>query len=102
MINFSIILVLGVILNQFLESVVFLFTLSSIRKYSGGFHAKTFWLCRLSMILTYFCVIGTTQMLINLNISFAAYILLNTICVIIIVILSPIKQIIVGRPNKEK
>ena len=54
-INYIIIISLGIVFNRLIESIVFLITLCGIRQFSGGFHAKTFWLCRLSMILTCLC-----------------------------------------------
>ena len=62
-INFTIIIASGILLNRFLSSVVFLITFCSVRKYSGGFHAKTFWLCRLTMFLTFFSVICAAEII---------------------------------------
>lgn len=53
-INFSIVILLGVFLGKVIDSILFLITLCSIRQFSGGFHAKTFWLCRVSMLITFF------------------------------------------------
>ncbi len=95
-INFSIVMLLGVISGKFLESIVFLITLCGVRQFSGGFHAKTFWMCRLSMIVTFLCVIIISHFLsetacyniINIGI-------INGISVIVIAALAPVEH-----PNK--
>lgn len=55
-INFMIVMLLGLLTHSFFDSVCFLFVLVAVRRFSGGFHAKTFLLCRLSMIITYVSV----------------------------------------------
>lgn len=95
-INFSIILLLGLCINKISESIIFLFTLCGLRQYSGGFHAKTFLVCRLSMITTYIAVISVTVLI--TNISQCVYIasFLNIINVISVSVLAPIEN-----PNKK-
>ena len=93
-INFSMIMLLGVVLRRFMESIAFLITLCGVRQFSGGFHAKTFWLCRLSMIITFVCVILSTYFISHTidNIAIAS---VNVVSVTVIAILAPVKH-----PNK--
>ena len=62
-INYAIIIIIGIVLNRLIESVAFLISLCVLRQFSGGFHAKTFWLCRLSMIITYICVMALSDII---------------------------------------
>ena len=66
-INFSLVILIGLCLKKFTESVLFLITLCGLRQYSGGFHAKTFVVCRLSRILTYIVVTLVTSFLIKMR-----------------------------------
>lgn len=93
-INFSMIMLLGVVLRRFTESIAFLITLCGVRQFSGGFHAKTFWLCRLSMIITFVCVILSTYF-ISHTIDNIAITSVNVVSVTVIAILAPVKH-----PNK--
>lgn len=90
-INFSIVILLSLIINRLLDGLVFLITLCSIRQFSGGFHANTFWMCRLSMIITFCCVITISSLLAN-NINVIIIIIINTVCITVIGTLSPIKH----------
>lgn len=60
-INYIIIITLGIILKKLPESIIFLITLCGLRQFTGGFHAKTFWLCRTSMVITYISVLIITN-----------------------------------------
>lgn len=95
-INFTIIIASGILLNRFLSSVVFLITFCSVRKYSGGFHAKTFWLCRLTMFLTFFSVICAAEIIGSSEYTVPFLIGLNAFSVVMIIIFSPVKH-----PNKK-
>ena len=95
-INFSIILFISVLLKHIVTGIVFLITFCSIRKHSGGFHAKTFWLCRLTMITTFLCVVAAFEIISQTSIQDYLVIALNLFSVLIIVCLAPVKH-----PNKK-
>lgn len=95
-VNFSIVILLGMLLNRIIDSILFLITLCSVRQFSGGFHAKTFWLCRLSMLITFFGVTVVSQLLSAYPFKMIISLILNVFCIIFIAALSPIKH-----PNKE-
>ena len=92
-INFTIIIVLGIILNKVSDSITFLITLCGLRQFCGGFHAKTFAVCRISFIATYIIVMVISFLLANTGIILIA--LINTVCFIFISCFSPIEH-----PNK--
>ena len=66
-INYTIIIALGIILNRIIDSMVFLIILCGIRQFSGGFHAKTFAVCRLSFIASYICVLSISFIISKIN-----------------------------------
>lgn len=92
-INYTIILALGIIVDKILDSLAFLITLCGIRQFCGGFHAKTFTVCRLSFIATYIIVLSIAFILSSISIVFIA--LINTVCFIFISYFAPIEH-----PNK--
>ena len=94
-INFSIVMLSGAVLGKFIESMLFLVTLCGIRQFSGGFHAKTFGLCRLSMLITFFGVILTSWLITFVSFSTELLLILNIICIVLIYTLAPIRH-----PNK--
>ncbi len=94
-INYMIIILLGIILNRLIESVAFLITLCGVRKFSGGFHAKSFWLCRLAMIITCLCVILLTDIVTYTGFETVIVIFVNVISVVFITIFAPVIH-----PNK--
>lgn len=92
-INYTIILALGIVFSKILDSVAFLITLCTIRQFSGGFHAKTFAICRLSFIVTYISILLISYFLSNICVWGIA--LINTSCLIFIFCFAPIEH-----PNK--
>lgn len=95
-INFSLILFIGTIINLFKESVVYLLTLALIRRHSGGFHAKSFTACRVAMIVTFLMVATVYMIITKFGYGNNILLLLNVFNVLYIAIYSPVKH-----PNKE-
>ncbi len=94
-INYAIIIILGIVLNRLIESVAFLISLCVLRQFSGGFHAKTFWLCRLSMIITYICVMALSDIIAYKEYSIITVSIINVISIVFIAVFAPIVH-----PNK--
>lgn len=95
-INFSIIMLLSVLLNRVLDGLVYLVVLCSIRRFSGGFHAKTFWLCRISMIITYLMILILSNFLVSIAIFPPVSVFINIGLLLFIAVFSPVKH-----PNKK-
>lgn len=95
-VNFIVIILLGLLVNCELESVVFLITLCGLRVFTGGFHAKTFFVCRLSMMITFILVMATSNLLIESGVNYIYIGLLNIISIIIVALLAPVQN-----PNKK-
>lgn len=94
-INFSIVLIVGLLLNKVFDSILFLITLCGIRRFSGGFHARSFWLCRLSMIITFISVFAISNIVAKAHWNLVGCILINSLSVVTIAILAPVIH-----PNK--
>ncbi len=92
-INYMIIITLGIILKKLPESIIFLITLCGLRQFTGGFHAKTFWLCRTSMVITYISVLIITNFIENLKVEILTTVLINIFSIIVIMIFAPIENV---------
>lgn len=92
-INYMIIITLGMILKKLPESIIFLISLCGLRQFTGGFHAKTFWLCRLSMVITFMGVLMAATFIENLKIEILLTVSINIISIIAIMILAPIENV---------
>ena len=56
--NIVLIMLLGVVYHSVVESLIFLFTFITLRKFTGGFHADTYFKCNASFCLVYTLVIA--------------------------------------------
>lgn len=56
--NIVLIMLLGVVYHSVIESLIFLFTFITLRKFTGGFHADTYFKCNASFCLVYTLVIA--------------------------------------------
>lgn len=101
-INYVIIISLGIVFNRLIESTSFLVALCGLRQFSGGFHAKTFWLCRLSMIITYICVMLLTDIVTYTKYETIIVISVNVISIVIIAITAPIVHLNKPLSDKQK
>lgn len=61
-INFSLILIFGAFLKCMVKAVIFLLMLLFVRRFTGGFHAGSFAVCRLSMIISFFSVLAVSHL----------------------------------------
>ncbi len=91
-INFAIVLVIGAVVGNFSEGTIFLITLCGLRQYSGGFHAKTFWLCRMSMVVTFVIVLYISELLSKLQNNLLAVTIINSMCFVFISFVAPIEN----------
>lgn len=93
-INFSLILIIGLFTKSLFESVMYLTVFWIVRRFSGGFHAKTYWLCRIVTVGTYMTIFLVSKIINDY------YIIITLICdifaVITMIVFAPIRH-----PNKE-
>lgn len=60
LIGFLLVIISGILLDEFLASVIFYILFVFVRTFTGGFHAKTHFYCKLTMALCcLFVIIGT-------------------------------------------
>lgn len=59
------IILISLFFNKFIPSVIFLIFFFSLRKRTGGYHAKKFWECYIQTIATYIVILYTTPMLLQ-------------------------------------
>lgn len=101
-INFSIVILIGILINRLADSIIFLGVLCGLRQFCGGFHARTFWLCRLSMVLTYISSEFLSSGISNLHIESPAVIILNIITVTIMALFAPVENVNKFLSEQEK
>ena len=89
--NILIIVATGAFMNSFVESIVFLACFIPIRQYTGGYHAKNYFMCNTIFVLTFMCIHLLSMYTIQLvNVKMAMICAVMTfICVIL---LAPIKN----------
>lgn len=94
MINFSLVLLIGILTKSFFESVAYIIVFWSVRRFSGGFHAKTHLVCRLVTVGTYVLILIASKFINNY------YLIIDIICcvfsIITMLLFAPVKH-----PNKE-
>lgn len=57
MLTISSIVVLSLIINEFVPSILFLLAFFSLRRHTGGYHAKYFWQCYVDSLVIYIGVL---------------------------------------------
>lgn len=89
--NVILILVIGLITWNILESLIFLLLFIPIRQFTGGFHASTYFKCNLSFCIIFSMVLilyHYTEAILNTYLS----ILITFICVLLIIAKCPIEN----------
>jgi len=93
-INFSLVLIIGALTKSFIYSCIYLIMLISIRRFSSGFHARSYWLCRLVTVGTYVIV-----WLISTKVN--CYLILCTITCDLVAIITMFLFAPIRHPNKQ-
>lgn len=94
LINILLVMTAGIISHHFLWSVIYLIILWTVRRFSGGFHAKTYILCRI-------VTLGTCMLIIFLSNSIEKnYTIISMLCngftIVTMIFFAP-----VAHPNKS-
>ena len=85
------IVVFGVFFNMIIESVVFYFSFISIRKFAGGYHAKTPTKCYLFSILSNIIILYFIKLVNGVSVIFIfSLIMFELFCVVLILLISPL------------
>jgi len=93
-INIIIILFIGVIVNTFAYSLIYLALFWTVRRFSGGYHAKTYTVCRTATVGIYILIVILSK-IINTGCPWAV-IICNVATIITMMLLAPVKH-----PNKQ-
>lgn len=93
-INFSLILIIGALTKSFILSLLYLIVFWNVRKFSGGFHAKTYMVCRTATIGTYLLIWLLYSVLNSYHI--VCVIICSIIALATMLLFAPIRH-----PNKE-
>ena len=83
----------GIVMNEFIYSCIYALIMLIVRKFSGGYHAKTYWLCRTVTVGTFILIVITSRVnAFNIFVCLA----FNIIAVVTMIIFAPIRH-----PNKQ-
>ena len=63
--GFSSMIIIGSIFGKFIETILFIFVYSCLRKYAGGYHASTHFKCYLTSMFTYILFLACLLVLTN-------------------------------------
>ncbi|MCL1884712.1 MAG: accessory gene regulator B family protein [Defluviitaleaceae bacterium] len=79
-VNLTVCLIIALIFGRVLEGIVFIFGFAILRRYAGGFHARTHLIC----IITFACIVFSAMVLISILINFGnlAPLIISTIAFI--------------------
>lgn len=92
--NFSLILVIGFFTDSVLYACMYILLLLTVRRFSGGFHAKTYGVCRMVTIGMYILILCFGKIL-NVHLVLCS-VILNSATVATMLIFAPVRH-----PNKE-
>lgn len=93
-INFSLVFIVGMLTKTFVYSILYLLMLWGIRRFSGGFHAKTYSVCRMVTVGMYVLVIYLNSILKSERLIYS--VVFCVISIFTMLLLAPIKH-----PNKD-
>ena len=90
LISTSIIMTIGLLINQFLPTLTFLITFVLIRQFTGGYHATSYLMCKICTITCF----GVTVLLANIiSIPNYVFIILAALGCLVIFLFGPIENI---------
>ena len=85
------VMIIGLCFNLFIESLVFYFSFIAIRKFAGGYHAKTPVRCYLFSFASNIIILCLVKWLSSINTLFIfIFIIFELLCVVLILLISPL------------
>ena len=93
LISTGLVIIAGIIVNRFIETLVFLIVFISLRSFTGGFHAMKYWICTVSTFGVYSLVMFVSS---YVSVNFYVFYILFLIGSIILYIKAPVEN-----PNKK-
>ncbi len=97
LLSYSLLFILSIIFNEFISSLIFIFSFSLFRKICGGYHANNYLKCGIMSLVSYLLLILIIK---KINVIFEFSISVLIIGAITIVLLSPIQDD--NKPFTEK
>lgn len=100
-ISIILIMLIGVLTKNIVESVIFLICFIPLRQFTGGFHADTYLKCNTSFCIVFLSVLllyHATAKYLHTSIS----ILIALVCVSVIIVLCPVEHINKPIPDNRK
>ena len=91
LLNALLVLIIGLITNHFVDSITFFIVFATIRQFTGGYHADTYFRCNLYLCILFALLLAVYDVLKTYN---YLYILLsmNFVSMLIISIFSPVEN----------
>lgn len=93
--NFVLVMFIGTVIGHFADSIIFLLLLVLLRRFTGGYHANTYFVCNFICCMTFLGIILLEKVSLLFVISKYIAILLGVLSTFIIAIKCPIEN-----PNK--
>jgi len=93
-INFSLILIIGSLTKSFIYSCIYLIMFWTVRRFSGGFHAKTYGVCRAVTLGMYILILLVSKLL-------NSYLMIYTITCDFVAIITMFLFAPIRHPNKQ-
>ncbi len=92
-IGFSLILIAGLLTDTVVFACVYLIMMCCVRKFCGGFHANSYWLCRTVSVGTYIAVIIVNYLITEHEMAFTLF--FDIFSLVTIAVFAPVRH-----PNK--
>lgn len=90
----SVLLLVGLIFNFLIESIIYMVSLSVIRMFSGGYHAKSYFRCNMILVLSYLFSLVFYRFYINNLIlrNYITFYVLLIFSLFIFILFAPVKN----------
>ncbi len=91
----GLVLALGLLLNEFICSIVFLLSFIILRLFTGGFHCNSYFKCNLSLVITSLVVTILKNIIVYAPVKDTIFFIMIVLSFLITILLAPISH-----PNK--
>lgn len=89
------VIAVGFVLGNFMDSLLFLISFIFLRKYTGGLHCNSYTACNVTTVLTFVVAVKISGLLNSLSNKILCFVLMAVFIVFVILLLAP-----VSNPNK--
>lgn len=102
LLNIVLLLIIGLVCGHILDTIIYLPLFILLRRFTGGYHANTYFKCNLIGCITFICVLIIRDIILRVAMNKTLILIVGVVSIIVILVCCPIENKNKPIPNEKK